>query len=752
MKMERKCKRESVGSVFEDFGIPRKRLRVEYLDEATRKEINIEDLPIKQTVVEEVQGNQAETPGKPPNTPLSSLRRSMTNKQMQHTINRKNEETSAGNEDEVEEVLESMKVCFEEVSKLLKAKDEENKLLKRSKANKQEANSRESESENKHEANPRESENEMLIKENSNLTNELRELRAQKRDFDANQNQLRSENKRLQSLVREKTVYIDNLLAELVSQSKEMNGLHARIRTLVEEKSRRKNDENASKVWQPCISLKPLSELLAGMAETETNVEPIQKSRADDILEDILIPINVVDGDNGVKESIVHDSDRTGSGSFPGLDVGLLQKPTNSEGLGTGGEIVKSEKDDLPDVLIDRVVPGVEEVLVKVENSNAVIDEQLDEEERELAELQRMIDEEEEGEKDLDPKDAESESGFQLPGDEEREKELQKEKEYEKEAQFEKESTKESDLEAENIKWKAMEKEKSAENESSSRVTLPDEGGREENEDDFDGLEKLNEEDTLAELLVEDETFEDVNEDEEEQDEEWDEDVDVDTFELEEVEKEQKYVLITSGSSAALEENKQTEVEEAIVIPTDEEELESLNLLGKENDDANPSWLDCPLCYSPFLEVEKKKHAASCKGVKELFEKEELATRQNCRLSKLRGVQSRSERAAEERQRLVTECAFFKNRPREAVVFNLTKEALTRCPDLPLGWQVSSKVISGSGRRVPAYVCPSKLLAFRSKVSAFQYIQWRGHTSQRELTKLANKLKLRPKANLNNTL
>ena len=82
MKMERKCKRESVGSVFEDFGIPRKRLRVEYLDQASSKEINIEDLPIKQTVVEEVQDKQAETPGKPANTPLSSLRRSMTNKQM----------------------------------------------------------------------------------------------------------------------------------------------------------------------------------------------------------------------------------------------------------------------------------------------------------------------------------------------------------------------------------------------------------------------------------------------------------------------------------------------------------------------------------------------------------------------------------------------------------------------------------------------------------------------------------------------
>ena len=78
------------------------------------------------------------------------------------------------------------------------------------------------------------------------------------------------------------------------------------------------------------------------------------------------------------------------------------------------------------------------------------------------------------------------------------------------------------------------------------------------------------------------------------------------------------------------------------------------------------------------LKVEKKEHAASCRGVKELFEKEELATRQNCRLAKVRGIQSRSEMAAEERQRLVTKCAFFKDRLREVVVFNHTKEVLTR--------------------------------------------------------------------------
>ena len=78
--------------------------------------------------------------------------------------------------------------------------------------------------------------------------------------------------------------------------------------------------------------------------------------------------------------------------------------------------------------------------------------------------------------------------------------------------------------------------------------------------------------------------------------------------------------------------------------------------------------------------MELKEHAGSCKGVEELFEKEEKATKQNSRIAKLRAGNgsSRSETAAEERERLVTECDFFKHRLREVIVFNLTTEALTR--------------------------------------------------------------------------
>ena len=69
-----------------------------------------------------------------------------------------------------------------------------------------------------------------------------------------------------------------------------------------------------------------------------------------------------------------------------------------------------------------------------------------------------------------------------------------------------------------------------------------------------------------------------------------------------------------------------------------------------------------------------KEHAASCKGVEKLFEKEE-----NSRLGKLRSsVQGRTDEAAKERQRLVTECMFFKHRLREVNIYNSSDEALTR--------------------------------------------------------------------------
>ena len=185
--MERKTKRENPGSFsfIEDSEIPRKRLRVEYLDEASNKDITIEDLSHQQTIVEETcsQGTfVTETPGKTLNigrvpgvrsssigkgisnkalnkqtnvaerfateTPrkqrnierFSSPVATVTKKQMRCTANvDKNMAThkrfnpltltnvdGGKGEDEVEQVLKSMKDCLEGFSKVLKAKDKEN--------------------------------------------------------------------------------------------------------------------------------------------------------------------------------------------------------------------------------------------------------------------------------------------------------------------------------------------------------------------------------------------------------------------------------------------------------------------------------------------------------------------------------------------------------------------------------------------------------------------------------------------------
>ena len=88
--------------------------------------------------------------------------------------------------------------------------------------------------------------------------------------------------------------------------------------------------------------------------------------------------------------------------------------------------------------------------------------------------------------------------------------------------------------------------------------------------------------------------------------------------------------------------------------------------------------------------MELKKHAASCKGVEELFEKEEMegkgleekeemVTRQGS--WKVQG-RTMSEMAAEERQLVITRCPFLKHRVREVNVFNGTKEGMSRSSEL----------------------------------------------------------------------
>ena len=83
-----------------------------------------------------------------------------------------------------------------------------------------------------------------------------------------------------------------------------------------------------------------------------------------------------------------------------------------------------------------------------------------------------------------------------------------------------------------------------------------------------------------------------------------------------------------------------------------------------------------------------KKHAASCKGVEELFEKEEMEGKGQMEEKEekedmvTRQGRTRSEMAAEERQLVVTRCPFLKNRVREVNVFNVTKEGMSRSSEL----------------------------------------------------------------------
>ena len=633
--MERKTERENPGSFsfIEDSEIPRKRLRVEYLDEASNKDITIEDLSHQQTIEEETcsQGPfVTETPGKKLNigrvlgTRSSSIGKGISNKALNKqtnvaerfatetprkqrnierfsspvaTVTKKQMRCTANvdknmathkrfnpltltnvdggkGEDEVEQVLKSMKACLEGFSKVLKAKDKENKLLKGSK-------------EKQH--NPIESESEMLGDENTRLKKELMELKTEKEN-------LKNENLNLQGQVDEKIAYIETILEQLVSQSKEMNGLHARIRILEKEKNERKTEEKVDKVW-PRISVKPLSQLTDLIS---TNTETLEKSSdsgsSDNISGDILIPTEVVDN-NEVTESIVSDigtavSDRDGDCQTR-PDLGFLENPVDPDALGRSDEyIIKPKRDDLPDVIIDKVVAGRGEVGVKVENPFAAIDEGLDDEEMEIAELQRILDEEEKERERQSGKESEQDStspiGIEMPRD------LERRKGFDLEIPLEKENdlAQETNLRKENDLTKECDSEAERQHEGSScSTTSLDEGGREDNESK-DDLSQFNEE----EVLEGDEAFEDVDEDNDVEEEEELELLELEELDRDEVQKEND-IFIASESLSAFEKNRNGK---ATNIPTDEEELESLNLLENDND---PGWLDCPLCQSPFLRV-----------------------------------------------------------------------------------------------------------------------------------------------------
>ena len=620
--MERKCKRESFGGVFEDSETPRrKRLRVEYLDETSSLDILIEDLSANQSPSpEETSCKQAlpmvtprkrSTIGRFP-TPCRDKDAIIYNRRSSAKQSKFSTCSEPKYDGEVDKVLMRMKDCFEEVSKLLKAKDNENKMLKRSTTRTQ----------GEEQLNPEEGES-----FSSRLKEELEDLKRQKEHWDENQNRLRNENKKLRDELEKKTADIENNLLEMVGQSKEMNSLRGQIRTLEEEKKRRKNEEKSGKVWA-CISVKPLSQLISNEQADPSNSEATEE-RSD--LDDVVIPMKVVDDDLG---SIVHEEEgdvATNSISQTGEDArdSAQEEPAFAMPVEAVGERIKSEKEaDLPEVVIDKVVPGKE--LVKIENPEvAAIDEALDEEEKEVEELQRILDQEEEEarqkeaemvrqkekqmnfdqekeeetrrkeaeerQENFKQKDSECQSEGQRYWEEEggsmvercpeKEKRLEKDASLEKEVQQEKE--KENDC--------AAEKENSLLNKSANGSML-DEGGREENESEDEFVDLLEEED-----------FEDVEEDEDDVEE-------LDTSGvLEEVEREldileERQVRPTSQIRSSTEkETCQSEIERPIVIQGEEELLQEDvgdDLLQEVGGDHLVSgWVSCPLCSASFLKV-----------------------------------------------------------------------------------------------------------------------------------------------------
>jgi hypothetical protein len=88
-----------------------------------------------------------------------------------------------------------------------------------------------------------------------------------------------------------------------------------------------------------------------------------------------------------------------------------------------------------------------------------------------------------------------------------------------------------------------------------------------------------------------------------------------------------------------------------------------------------------------------------------------------------------------EKQRIVRECPYFKERPNEVLTYN-GKDTLVASEELPAGWMVGERTL-GSGRKLSSFVEPGRQLAFRSRVCMLEYMRWQGGHSQAELDTLA---------------
>ena len=98
------------------------------------------------------------------------------------------------------------------------------------------------------------------------------------------------------------------------------------------------------------------------------------------------------------------------------------------------------------------------------------------------------------------------------------------------------------------------------------------------------------------------------------------------------------------------------------------------------------------------------------------------------------------ERKLNKRKQLVRDCQYFNEHPGEVTMFK-GEDELSESYSLPPGWMTSTRILT-SGRKIPSYISPDRVLSFRSKVSMFEYIKFEGKYSDEEYKDLVEIMKI----------
>ena len=104
----------------------------------------------------------------------------------------------------------------------------------------------------------------------------------------------------------------------------------------------------------------------------------------------------------------------------------------------------------------------------------------------------------------------------------------------------------------------------------------------------------------------------------------------------------------------------------------------------------------------------------------------------------------RSEAGFEQRQRILRECPYFRDRAKDTknikdIALLKPNEKLKDMACLPTGWKAQEKILS-SGRKIVTFVHPDLSLVLRSRVGVFEYVKFYDSYSKEELEVIANKM------------